>query len=123
MAVYKWFVTILLMAPALAVASAITGVMESSIAPSPDSGDSGNSDEVQTLEDQAQMRNTGESQDQPQYQMQNRSVSSGASLTTKASISADGQYYCPPKQGYATPNVSPYRPNGYSQCVYQPSSP
>ncbi|MDF1796090.1 MAG: hypothetical protein P1U63_06090 [Coxiellaceae bacterium] len=118
MRVYKRLALILLLMPTLALANAFTSAVESNIAPSDGGGDTGNSAEIQTLEDQVQMRNVGKSQAKPLYQIQNRPASSGQTLTTKASISADGKYYCPPKQGYTTASVSPYKPNGYAQCIY-----
>ncbi|MDF1759125.1 MAG: hypothetical protein P1U40_01160 [Coxiellaceae bacterium] len=118
----KRLVMILLLMPALAVASAFVGTVESNIAPSPEDGDSGNSAQVQSLEDQLQMNGGQGGKVGQMYQTKPQPGSSsptGATLTTKASISSDGQSYCPHRRGYNTPSVSPYKPNGYAQCVYQ----
>ena len=115
MSVYRCLIMILLLVPALAAANAFVGAVESNIAPSPGDSDSGSSSELQTLEDQLQMR--GGQGGQLKYQR--GSASAGATLITKVSITSEGESYCPHRPGYKTPSVSSYKPNGYAQCVYQ----
>ncbi len=124
MRVIKYLLMMLLLLPTLATASAFVGTVESNIAPSPGGSDSGNSAEVQNLEDQVQMRGGQGDLRKLDSLYQNRygATPSSNSFTTRASIRSNGEYYCPPRRGFGKATVSSYKPDGYAQCVYQPLS-
>ena len=114
MKIYKLILTLAcctLAGGALATADALISDATSNMGPSSDGGGSPDSSQVANVEAQAQMGNTAA--------QQNTVTTATQTITIRASINASGQYYCPNRKGYATPQVDSYRPQGYAQCTYQ----